>query len=325
MTKTNQPIFEYSKEIEKKLPMAIHAILGLNVTRVNKMEQGVMNYVFKIETEKGLLLARVFGRKDTVDIDKLRWIDQLLEQNEIPRAKMLGYSKSDEFFPYGFMISEYIPGKDGMTAINEDTIRLEDYFSKLGTLLKKVHTISMNTYGEITSADDGCRTYCEYIVSKVDVLLAECVDAKSLSKEQSEEIARKINQTLSKFEDRFRPVLVHGDCGPSNQILSEDHQLFMIDWDYARKGVWIEDLVPIIMSAENIFKDKREDAVTASIRKSFLEGYGPTEFSEEEISELEDVFVLIALLHNLSFYSGDKRNEDYAVDVKNRIDQLIRL
>src|SRR3989338_4224693 len=106
MTKTNHSIFEYSKEIEKKLPTAIHAILGLNVTGVSKIEQGVMNYVFKIETEEGLLLARVFGKKDAVDVDKLQWIDQQLEQKEINRSKVLGYSKSDEFFPHGFMISE---------------------------------------------------------------------------------------------------------------------------------------------------------------------------------------------------------------------------
>ena len=325
MTKTNHPIFEYSKEIEKKLPAAIHAIVGLNVTGVNKIENGVMNYVFKIETEDGLLLARVFGKKDTVDIDKLLWIDQQLEQNGINHSKVLGYSKSGEFFPHGFMISEYILGKNSITAINEGNISLEDYFFKLGTLVKKIHTISVNTYGEINSTDEECRNYSEYILSKVKSLLTECIDAKSLSKEQSEEIVHKINQTLSKFEDRFNPVLVHGDCGPSNQILSEEHELFMIDWDYARKGVWIEDLIPIILSAEKFIKDNTKDAVTTTMRKSFLEGYGPTAFSEEEIAELEDVFVLIALLHNLSFYSADKRNEDYAVDAKKKINQLIIL
>jgi len=324
MIKTNHPIFEYSNEIEKKLPAAIYAILGLNVTGVHKMEQGVMNYVFKIETEKGLLLARVFGRNDAVDIDKLLWIDQQLERNGIRRSGVLGYSKSDELFPYGYMITEYIHGKDGMTAISEGDIRLEDYFIKLGTLLKKIHTIPVSTYGEINSTDEG-RNYSEYLVSKVKTLLTGCIDAKSLSKEQSENIVHKVNQTLSKFEDRFKPVLVHGDCGPSNQILSKEHELFMIDWDYARKGVWIEDLVPMILSADKFIIDTAKDTVTTTIRKSFLEGYGPTGFSEEEITELEGVFVLIALLHNLSFYSTDKRNQDYAVDVKKQIDQLIRL
>ena len=64
MKQANKSIFEYSKDIDKKLPSVINTILGLKVIGLERIEQGVMNYVFKVETEGGLVLARVFGKKD---------------------------------------------------------------------------------------------------------------------------------------------------------------------------------------------------------------------------------------------------------------------
>jgi len=118
-------------------------------------------------------------------------------------------------------------------------------------------------------------------------------------------------------------VLVHGDCGPLNQIVSEDGDLFLIDWDYARRGVWFEDLSPVILSAERFSTESNNDEIVSEIRKSFLEGYGEADFSEEEIVEIEKVFVIISFLYNLSFYSDDPRNAGEAYDVKDKITALL--
>jgi len=118
-------------------------------------------------------------------------------------------------------------------------------------------------------------------------------------------------------------VLVHGDCGPLNQIVSEDGDFFMIDWDYTRRGAWFEDLSPVILSAEKFSTEGDKGEITSEIRKSFLEGYGETDFSEEEIVEIEKVFVIISFLYNLSFYSGDPRNAGEASDAKEKITALL--
>lgn len=323
MKKTKESIFKYSTEIDKKLPLVIKKVLGIKVKRVQRIAQGIMNYSFKIETEKDLVLARIFGKKDVVDIAKLLWINKQLEKNQIKHPKIMGYSVTDEFFPYGFMLTEYVSGKDGIRAINEKNISLPDYFHKLGKLVKKIHTIPVNKYGEINEIDNGRNNYSEDTISKVDSLAVECVNAGNLSSELSDKIKEKVKKILLKYESRFTPVLVHGDCGPSNQILSVKNDLFMIDWDYARKGVWLEDLVPVVLSADNFSKINQRKGVVSKIRKSFLKGYGETKFSEKEIIEIEQVFTIIAFLYNLTFYSADQRNVDAVTSAKEKIIELI--
>ncbi|MBT6254330.1 phosphotransferase [Candidatus Uhrbacteria bacterium] len=139
----------------------------------------------------------------------------------------------------------------------------------------------------------------------------------------SDKISIIVKEVLLKYENRFGPVLVHGDCGPTNQILSEEGDLFMIDWDYARRGVWLEDLVPIILSAGQFSETEQVEEVTLEIRKSFLKGYGVTEYSEKEIIEIERVFIAIAYLYNLSFYSSDSRNLDAATHAKEKLNELM--
>jgi aminoglycoside phosphotransferase (APT) family kinase protein len=323
MKQSDTSIFEYSKDIDKKLPSVVEGILGVKVIGVERIEQGIMNYSFKVETEDTLLLARVFGKKDVVDINTLLWINTKLEENNISYPKILGYSMTDEFFPYGYMVLEYISGKEGSQAIVDMDISLPDYFYTLGVLMKKIHAIPVDTYGEIAETDIGYSDYAEHTMSKVDSLIAECVDAGHITTELSESIKENIKTILLKYESRFHPVLVHGDCGPSNQILSKKNDLFMIDWDYARKGVWFEDLVPIVLSAENFSNTEQRENVVSEIRTSFLKGYGQTEFLEKEILEIEKVFTVITFLYNLSFYSGDQRNVDMVATAKEKIHDLI--
>jgi len=323
MKQTNESIFKYSTNIDKKLLLAIKKVLGIKVKRVEKIAQGSMNYSFKVETEEDLVLARVFGKKDAVDINKLLWINKQLEKNQIKHPKILGYSVTDEFFPYGFMLTKYISGKDGIRAIHEENISLSDYFHKLGILVKKIHTIPVDKYGEIDEIGNGRNNYSEHTISKVYSLAAESVNAGNLSSELSDIIKEKVEKVLLKYESRFIPVLVHGDCGPSNQILSEENDLFMIDWDYARKGVWFEDLVPVVLSADNFSKIEQRERVVTEIRKSFLKGYGETDFFKKEIIEIGQVFTIIAFLYNLSFYSADQRNVDAVTSAKEKISELI--
>lgn len=323
MHKLNKPIFEYSKDIDKKLPDAIKSILGIAVLGLERIEQGAMNYAFKIETEGDPLLVRVFGKKDTVDIDKLVWINQQLEDAQINTPEILGYSVTDEFFPYGFMIAEFIEGKDGVRAINDGDISLTEYFKKLGKVVRKIHSIQVGAYGEINSTENERMNYSGHIISQVESLTSECIATGSLTKELANKIKEKIKRVLLKYENRFKPVFVHGDCGPLNQILSEEGDLFMIDWDYARRGVWFEDLSPVILSAEKFSTDNDEDDIATEIRKSFLEGYGSTDFSEVEIVEIEKTFVIISFLYNLSFYAGDPRNIGEAADARDRVIELL--
>ena len=141
-------IFEYTPKIDEKIGEVVPKILNTNVKKIERITQGEVNYVYKIETENKTLLVRVARYKDWPKIDKLIWISGQLAKVEIPHAKVLFSDTSSKYFKSGFMISEWIEGEDGMSLIKRNKLTRKMAVKKIARTLSKTHKIKIEGFGE---------------------------------------------------------------------------------------------------------------------------------------------------------------------------------
>ena len=136
-------IFPYNKSIDKKIKVAVAKVLDTKVLSAHKIKSGEINHVYKVSTSKGFFVARVFRYDDWPENGKLEWIEKQLGRLKVPHAKMVYYSKSKTFFPNGFMISEYVEGVDGTSAVKKGIITEYELYYKFGELSRKIHKIKI--------------------------------------------------------------------------------------------------------------------------------------------------------------------------------------
>lgn len=111
--------FRYNKKIDAAVIKAANFALGITIKRSVKMEHGEVNHVYKVITENKNYLVRVFKNKNWPEPDKLPWIEKQLAKYKIPHAKIVYFSKDKRFFPYGFMITEFVEGLNGEQAVEK--------------------------------------------------------------------------------------------------------------------------------------------------------------------------------------------------------------
>ncbi len=132
---------KHNLTVDKTLKSAIERDTKYKVVRIKKLLGGSMNQVFKVETDQGTIVARVFSKKDFPDIKKLIWIDNALQKASIDTAKILFCTKKTKPFRFGYMLVEFVEGKNGWNAIRSDEISLQRYFERFGTIVKRIHAV----------------------------------------------------------------------------------------------------------------------------------------------------------------------------------------
>ena len=160
--------------MDKDLIGVVEALRKCKVMRVTKFAKGSMNHVFKVETDRETIVARIFAKKDFPDCKKLLWIHKTLFKRSIHVPKILYCSKEQTPFRYGFMLMEYIEGVSGWTAMLEGKISLNDYFVKLGEILRRVHSIKITRTAPIKATHpkgeyQWFKTVVKDLASKIDL------------------------------------------------------------------------------------------------------------------------------------------------------------
>ena len=148
-------IFEHSPAIDIKVKNVIPEVLGVKAKSLERISQGEVNYVYKIKTENQIVLARISRYKNWPDINKLKWIFNKLEKKGIPHPKILFSDTSSKYFRFGFMITEWVDGKDGMSLIREGTLSRKMAVGKIAETLRKVHKVSIDGFGKFNGNGKG--------------------------------------------------------------------------------------------------------------------------------------------------------------------------
>lgn len=283
--------------MNKDLAEIVETLRKCKVMHVTKFAKGSMNHVFKVETDRETIVARIFAKKDFSDCKKLLWIHKTLLKRSISVPKILYCSKEQTPFHYGFMLMEYVEGVSGWTAIQEGKIALDEYFAKLGGILRRVHAIKITDSAPIKATHP--KGQYQWFKSVVQDLASKI----SLPHQVVIRIQDFVIQTLTLFLPRFKSVLCHCDVGPQNQIYTPDGNIVLFDWDLAEVGNLFRDFSVILMDKKEMrYLGKVED-VSASIQKSFLRGYGKTGFTAEETQRIIDAHHVISLVYNTLAYT----------------------
>ena len=101
---------------------------------------------------------------------------------------------------------------------------------------------------------------------------------------------RDVGPVLRRYESRFRPALVHGDCNPKNGLLTPGGGLVLVDWDEAVGSLWVRDYAGLTYWYSYTRGDDGGppgDAGLDEARAAFFRGYGETGFGADELREIE--------------------------------------
>jgi aminoglycoside phosphotransferase (APT) family kinase protein len=288
----------YSKEIDTNIVRALEFEMNVHVLGAKKTEGGEFNYSYKITTDKDTLIARVFRERNEPPDGKLEWVEGQLSDHKIPHAKMLYYSRDETFFPYGFMVAEFLEGKDGKRAIMDGDISFADFFDKLAPLLQQIHSITTIGFGEIRNGRGEYNTYYDSKLGLYERIKDRLSPLADIEVDVHERVLQEVLK-LQQYEGLFESVLLHGDPPPGNSIVKPDGGIILIDWDNVKCGSWIDEYVGLVTRGAFMWEHElSEEERNKIIQVSFKNHYNGVDFDNPNLLEV------MKILEILNAYSG---------------------
>ena len=304
-------ILEYSPEIDIKIEKVVLEVLGVKVKSLERIREGEVNYVYKVKTENQIILFRIARYKDWPDIEKLTWIFKKLAKNSLTHPKVLFSDTSSKYFKFGFIISEWIYGKDGMALIREGKLSRKTAVEKIAETLQKVHQINIGGFGIFNSEGKGkYKTWEDSLFSFLkDPKYKRAVRTGVYGKDLSEKGALTMKEIIKDLNFEPKSVLTHQDPTPENVIFYKN-KIALIDWDNAKGSVWIEDLAWI-----TFWMGKKA-------RRWFLEVY-KSEESLDLIEKIEKAIHVRLAITLIPYYLYSTKNHKNAKKMKRRLRILV--
>lgn len=220
---------------------AANAVLQKDIKLATRIEKGEFNQVFIVETDSERFVMRVFRHGHWPEDGKLLWIENQLTAYSIPHAKVIYYSRSNDYFPHGFMIIEFVQGKNGSDAMVDGDLSFDDFHKKLAVVLSGIHAIPIAKFGLIHSGEGEFSDLVEYKMNKLQKDRQKLSEIPDLDIRFIDRIEEKVREVFSRYSDKLYPVLVHGDATPDNSIVTPDGNIVLVDWDAATADTWICD------------------------------------------------------------------------------------
>lgn len=289
---------------EPDVARAAAAALGAAVLGVERLTHGDINRVYKVETPGRAFVLKVFSRRDWPEDGKLPWVEARLAARAVPRAKLLHYTRGDEFFPHGFSLSEYVAGANAKEAVRDGRLDALDYLEMAGAYLRRVHGIGLPRYGYLGGGEGSEADYVGWLVGwELKDRFDELREAPGLGAGLYGEAARRVEKILRRHGRGLRPVLVHADATPKNAILTGGRRMLLVDWDEALAAPWLHDYTNLsywysyILHRGGLEVRDREE-----VRASFFRGYGEPEFDADELDALESALHTVQAAGVLAFY-----------------------
>ncbi len=302
------------QQMQKIIPKAIESALGVSFISAERITKGEINKVYRIKTSKKTVLLRIFRMKDWISKEKIEWMEQKMHEHRIPHAKLLYFSNKDTYFPYGFMVTEFIEGQNCAEAITTGKISFDNFHKKLGTLLRKVHSIKTKDFGDIPVGKEK-QNFLTYTLKKIRKAFKELKPVPNFDKDLQEQVIKSLIKLLKPFESVLKPVLTHGDPSPDNCILTLDGEVVLIDWDTAKADIWVRDYADIRLNGSHMTAIAPLEERRKRIKKTFLATHTKMNLSQKELEQIEHALYIIITTHSLPYYYNLQKN--YEVYNKN--------
>jgi aminoglycoside phosphotransferase (APT) family kinase protein len=288
---------QLTEEVDSKIPLAVESALGVKVLSTEWIKLGIVNRVFRVETDGGSFVVKVFRSRTWPEDGKLQWVEKQLLKLGILHPRIVFFSRDASVFPNGFMITEHIEGRDAWEAIDDGSLTTERFCEQLGQILSRVHSVRVNAFGHLCNGQGVYESFIEQRLARttkdVDQIAGRVHDLYDLVRD-------KVRTRLLDFKHLYRPVLTHGDPNPHNCILTASGQLALVDWDNAAASVWIRDYAQLTYRLLQSLHEETPDKKDERAREAFFNGYGATDLDREAIQRIERTFHLIWDYNSLS-------------------------
>jgi Ser/Thr protein kinase RdoA (MazF antagonist) len=171
--------------------------------------------------------------------------------------------------------------------VREARLTPEAFCELAASFLKRAHSISVPRFGYL---GDGRGMYDDFTGWLLDCEvfdnLRKVDDGSSLEETLRPRFEREVEPVLRRYESRFTPVLVHGDCTPKNGLLDPEGRFVFVDWDEAFAGPRVWDYASLTYWYAYMLKGVGARD-TVGFRNAFLRGYGEMGFDADELREFE--------------------------------------
>lgn len=300
-------VYEYTEDIAQRLPAVLHDALDCHVRSVERLLSGQVTYAFRVETDGGPLLVKVFRYASVPRRATAPFVGEALARVGVRHAETRYFDESDAYFPHGFLVDEWITGPLVSDALKEGQISLDAFCAAVAAVLRRVHAVRFDAFGipPLQSADERFPDLVAFMRSTEDrdeelhVLIdAGKADAALIAAGQE-----RLKRCYAAIDFPVQPVLVHGDPSADNVIETGDG-LVLIDWDNAQVSNWVHDLAWITFW------------YGPEAYAPFIRGYGAPDEDEAHIRTLEAAFhthLALQLPLYFAFALGDDAMAAWAI------------
>jgi Ser/Thr protein kinase RdoA (MazF antagonist) len=272
---------------EDGVKAAAESVLGAEVCGVSRLPFGNVNEVFKVASCGRAYVVKVFRYAGWPETGKLPWVESQLTRAGVPHARMIHYTRDATHFPHGFSVCEFAAGDNCKGLVREGRLAPEVFCELAGAFLRRAHAVSVPRFGHLGDGRGTCEDFAGWLLSReVFDNLRKVDDGSSLEETLRPRFEREVEPVLRRYESRFTPVLVHGDCTPKNGLLDTQGRFVFVDWDEAFAGPRVWDYASLTYWYAYMLKGRGvRDREWFSA--AFFRGYGEMGFDPEELRELE--------------------------------------
>lgn len=293
--------------------------MGKRVLAVTKRENLFFNInsVFKIETEDGAYIFKLYRSAGYPEEGKMPFVAQKLAAHGVPHATIYAYNRTDDIFPNGYIIEECLPGTaaDRLALSEAELCRL---YKRLGAAVSDIHKIKLARYGFIVRGVPDCATFTEHI-ERHFVYGAKSVCA-AYTKAELDKIKRTLVERLRPCDD-IPPCLCHIDIQLKN-IVADGERITLIDWDDARSFPAAVDIARLTLLIELAYdSEEAEDTEKAeAYKKAFLGSAMP----EDELKAYRQLEPALHAWHGLVLLNFCAGGSPQFSKIKTALDEKIR-